>query len=318
MSRGRDQLASDTTEPGLVGVAADARRRLDVLGGVLRLADHQHQAEPGHVDADLQHGGGEHDVVRLRSPQGGGCLLGLAWRRVALGGSRRVPRVLQRSLLNGSESLSRVLEISSAEIREVSSPISSRVQVVRAPRERLGVAGDARGDVVVEVAAHAGQLPRRAEVADGGQVGVGRVAVLVEELLPGEQQHLGDPDLGEGQPDAVGADAEVLPAGCSSVTSISLEKKVSRTSSTCGGNTSTPRPYSARTWSSGVPHGRGRRDDRADGSSCRPASYDDSRSTAFSKTPTAVPSAPVMRWSSSWMIRSGGRSRSTGWTVTLG
>ena len=38
--------------------------------------------------------------------------------------------------------------------------------------------------------------------------------------------------------------------GSSSVTSSSLEKNVCRTSSTCGGKTSTPRPYRLRTWSS--------------------------------------------------------------------
>ena len=88
----------------------------------------------------------------------------------------------------------------------------SRVEVGGPARERLGVAGDARGDVVVEVAAHAGQLAGRGEVADGGQVRVGGVAVVVEQLLAGEQQDLGHPDLGERQPDAVGADAEVLAA----------------------------------------------------------------------------------------------------------
>jgi hypothetical protein len=45
-------------------LSADAGRRLDVLGGVLRLADHEHQPEPGDIDADLQHRGGQHDVDR--------------------------------------------------------------------------------------------------------------------------------------------------------------------------------------------------------------------------------------------------------------
>ena len=41
-----------------------------------------------------------------------------------------------------------------------------------------------------------------------------------------------------------------------------------------------------------------------------------SSSTAVSYRPTMVPSGPVIRCSSSWMIRSGGRSRSTGLTAS--
>ena len=77
---------------------------------------------------------------------------------------------------NGSDSLSSVLAMSADEIREVSSPISQPVEVGRTPRERLGVAGDPRGHVVVEVAAHAGELAGGAEVADGRHVRVGCVA----------------------------------------------------------------------------------------------------------------------------------------------
>ena len=43
-----------------------------------------------------------------------------------------------------------------------------------------------------------------------------------------------------------------------------------------------------------------------------------SRSIADSYRPTMVPSGPEMRCSSSWMIRSGGRSRGTGRTVAAG
>ncbi len=39
---------------------------------------------------------------------------------------------------------------------------------------------------------------------------------------------------------------------------------------------------------------------------------------ATSNSPTVVPSAPVMRCSSSWMMRSGGRSRPTGCTAAAG
>ena len=51
----------------LVGGPADAGGRLDVLGGVLGLAGHDHQPEPGHVHADLQHARGQHDIDRKAS-----------------------------------------------------------------------------------------------------------------------------------------------------------------------------------------------------------------------------------------------------------
>jgi hypothetical protein len=43
--------------------------------------------------------------------------------------------------------------------------------------------------------------------------------------------------------------------------------------------------------------------------------HEHSSSTTTSNRPTVVPSAPVIRCSSSWMIRSGGRSRPTGRTL---
>ena len=49
---------------------------------------------------------------------------------------------------------------------------------------------DPGGDVVVEVAAHAGELPGGVEVADERHVRVGRRAVAVEQRLPGQQQDL--------------------------------------------------------------------------------------------------------------------------------
>ena len=54
------------------------------------------------------------------------------------------------------------------------------------------------------------------------------------------------------------------------------------------------------------------------GLSAEPYSHVESVSIAPSNNPTAVPSAPVMRWSSSWMMRSGGRSRSTSFTMAFG
>ena len=43
-----------------------------------------------------------------------------------------------------------------------------------------------------------------------------------------------------------------------------------------------------------------------------------SASMATSNSPTVVPSAPVMRCSSSWMTRSGGRNRGCGCTAAAG
>jgi hypothetical protein len=49
------------------GISPDAGERLDVLGSVLRLADHEHQSEPLGVNADLQHRRGQHIEGRLRA-----------------------------------------------------------------------------------------------------------------------------------------------------------------------------------------------------------------------------------------------------------
>ena len=77
----------------------------------------------------------------------------------------------------------------------------------------VAVPADPGGDVVVEVAAHAGQLAGGVEVADERHVRVGRRAVTVEQGLPGQQQDLGEPDLRRLQPHPVRADPEVAPPG---------------------------------------------------------------------------------------------------------
>ena len=170
--------------------------------------------EPWHVDADLEHRRGEHDVVgSLRRRRVGFLLasIGLPVRlrvRRPCPGCSSAPRERQRQLVE------RRSRCPPTEIREVSSPMFEPCEVVGAPRERLGVPGDAHRHVVVEVAPHAGELAGGAEVADRRHVRVGGVAVLVEQLLPGEQQHLGDADLRQREPDPVRADAEVLPPGC--------------------------------------------------------------------------------------------------------
>jgi hypothetical protein len=64
-------------QAGALVVAADAAGRLDVLGGGLGLAEHDHEAEAGDVEADGDHVGGEGDVDAL--------LIGEAEAEAALG-----------------------------------------------------------------------------------------------------------------------------------------------------------------------------------------------------------------------------------------
>ena len=58
-------------QAGPVGVASDAAGRLDVLGAGLGLAEYDHQAEAGDVEADRDHVGGDRhvDPVLLVEPQ---------------------------------------------------------------------------------------------------------------------------------------------------------------------------------------------------------------------------------------------------------
>ena len=95
------------------------------------------------------------------------------------------------------------------------------------------------------------------------------------------------------------------------------EKNVSAMSSTGGGNTARSRAKSPRTCSGA------RLVVAVEATifgpvSTSPVGQPHSSSTAASNSPTVVPSAPEIRCSSSWMIRSGGRSRMTGWLVTAG
>ena len=85
------------------------------------------------------------------------------------------------------------------------------------------------------------------------------------------------------------------------------EKNVSAMSSTGGGNTARSRPNKPRTCS------RARLVVAVDATIFGPVQIPSARqrhssSTAASNSPTVVPSAPEIRCSSSWMIRSGGRS----------
>ena len=56
-------VAQRDDEPGAIRITADPGCGLDVLGGVLGLADDEHEAEPGDVDAHLEHGGRQDHVV---------------------------------------------------------------------------------------------------------------------------------------------------------------------------------------------------------------------------------------------------------------
>src|SRR5699024_3012401 len=147
----------------LVFVAADARGRLDVFGGVLRLADHEHQAESWHVDADLEHRGSEDDVVGLLTP----------WRRrlarffgldecLAMVGATlgapspgERPRQLVECLGNvfGGDARGELADLKA-------------LTVGGAPGERFGLASDAYGDVVIEITPHASEFAGGREVAD--------------------------------------------------------------------------------------------------------------------------------------------------------
>jgi hypothetical protein len=115
--------------------------------------------------------------------------------------------------------------------------------------------------------------------------------------------------------------------GVSGVTGTWREKNVLAASSVGGGNTDRLRPYSWRTCSSArfvvavdatITGPAGTFPPRSPPSAVSPAGtcQRHSRSTAPSNSPTVVPSAPEMRCSSSWMIRSGGRSWITGWLLT--
>ena len=60
---GPGPVAQGDDEAGTVRIPAHAGGGLDVLGGVLGLADDEHEAEPGDVDAHLEHGGRQDYVV---------------------------------------------------------------------------------------------------------------------------------------------------------------------------------------------------------------------------------------------------------------
>ena len=106
--------------------------------------------------------------------------------------------------------------------------------------------------------------------------------------------------------------------GLSSETGTSREKNVSAASSTCGGKMLAPRPYRLRTWSAALRTVAVEATISGFTGAPEAVRQLDITSIAISNRPTVVPSAPVMRCSSSWMIRSGGRSRDTVRTAAAG
>ena len=61
-------FSSVIDEAGLRRLAPDARGRLDVFGGGLGLALHDHQSEPPNVETDRDHVGGERDIDGVLVP----------------------------------------------------------------------------------------------------------------------------------------------------------------------------------------------------------------------------------------------------------
>ncbi len=97
----------------------------------------------------------------------------------------------------------------------------------------------------------------------------------------------------------------------------STEKKLSSTSIPEGGKTEILRINTLRTWSSA------RRTVAVEATTfgrtlMSPSIQLLSSSTAVSYRPTIVPNGPLMRWNSSWMIRSGGLIGRIGFTLAAG
>ena len=109
-------VAEGDHQAGPVAVPADPGGGLDVLSGVLRLADDQHQAEPGDVHAHLQHRGGEHYVERTRVR-----VRARAGRREQRASSPAFPAAESNRGSNGTAIWSSVAVMSALATREVSS-----------------------------------------------------------------------------------------------------------------------------------------------------------------------------------------------------
>ena len=156
-------------QAGPVGVAADAARRLDVLGAGLGLAEHDHQAQPGDVEADRDHVGGDRHVhpVLLVEPQG-------------------QPALRLGDLVGGH---------AGGQLDDLvgDRPVGEEPLLLADPLA-VGVAGEPGVDLVLDDPPAAAQLAQAVEVAEQRHVGVGGVvgvllaAVGVVGLLGGPEQ----------------------------------------------------------------------------------------------------------------------------------
>ena len=133
-------------------VAADAARRLDVLGVRLRLAEHDHQPEPRDVEADRDHVRGDRAVDALL----------LVERRARAAAAPRRP----------CRSDTREVSSTTSEnvLRSWKSPRSSPIRL------RVAVALDRVLDLLLEDPPRAAELAQAVEVAEHRHVRVGRVA----------------------------------------------------------------------------------------------------------------------------------------------
>ncbi len=192
---GPGPVAQGDDEAGTVRIPAHAGGGLDVLGGVLGLADDEHEAEAGDVHAHLEHGGGQDDVVGFRRGLGGG-------RVDARVEGERHP-VQGGSDVGGGDARGELSQVQSTE---------SRTAATRQAGVTAGL-GQAGLDVVLDVAGHAGQLPGGGEVSDERHVGVGGGPEPVEEELGSGHDGLGGLDLGGGQAYPGGGQAHVEAPG---------------------------------------------------------------------------------------------------------
>ena len=139
--------------------AADAARRLDVLGRRLRLPVDDHEAEAIDVDAHREHVRREQDVDRIRST----CPL-----------EERAVELLEPVCdVVAPRPAGELLPLEDPPLR----PVAASSQHP-----------EAGGDVVVDEADDAAQLPQGVEVTDQGHVRVGHVGGIVLELEPGSAE----------------------------------------------------------------------------------------------------------------------------------
>ncbi len=205
----------------LVMVTADTGGRLDVLGGGLRLADHDHHPESRHVDADGDHVGGEHQIDALvLKPEPGLALVGL----------------LDPEPMGLEQLVEDVPEIGSAdtgcELDDLGlppHPLASAVRKIelggKARREEAAAIAFYAAEAVLEFvgrdAVHAGELADGGEVANRRHPRVGRVDPggrhrgfgFVPLVLRCRHHGSEEPRLGFLQAASGGADTDIQPTG---------------------------------------------------------------------------------------------------------